>query len=531
MPSGAELVSGVLDREASNSWRSFNRLTVTLIKELIAILRADREEVVRAARLIYKEGTEAAIDPGQMARLRNQLSSRRGRLTSELSKAVAGAVARAGEIGVSSGINQEAELAKVVNPVVDRQGGEKLDDQKYDEKTHAGLRETVQRHVLEVAGFESGDQLLEEADPDKVPRAATIAKTAPGVKLSERVWKNAGTVYDRVLEESRRAAALGLSADKFAEQLLGDEDYWGRVPKALMERTPIQGKGIYQSAFMNSIRVARTEMIRAHHQALLKTHGEKRWVAGFKWNLSGAHKKRDICDDLAAGHSEGMPEGVYTVDEFPDIPHPHCTCYQTIYADPTVLLGDRGWDALDETVDDRASRLGRENKPELINRVKDKLGDVKHLAQVKKSDLVDVLAGVKTEAEFRTIVATAKKRANAAVRRTVASKTGARKRARYLQREQEILDDHSLVGKRFDMTKLAAASAALGKAAGKSADAQAQLAATLKQLRARSLDRLVGAKKPDLVTIAASLGIATKGKKNSELIADIQEHIEEATSL
>jgi hypothetical protein len=44
-----------------------------------------------------------------------------------------------------------------------------------------------------------------------------------------------------------------------------------------------------------------------------------------KYHLSPAHRHHDVCDELATADS-GYGPGVYEPDDFPDFPHPYCTC-------------------------------------------------------------------------------------------------------------------------------------------------------------------------------------------------------------
>lgn len=80
----------------------------------------------------------------------------------------------------------------------------------------------------------------------------------------------------------------------------------------------------------NVFRIARTEINNSWRNATIKLNEGKRWVTGYRWNLSYSHPKQDICDDWA------IP--VYkTEKELPD-GHPHCMCYVTAdMVDPSEI--------------------------------------------------------------------------------------------------------------------------------------------------------------------------------------------------
>lgn len=94
------------------------------------------------------------------------------------------------------------------------------------------------------------------------------------------------------------------------------------VDKALW--TAIQEKSRYYAE-----RIARTESSRAWYEGYMADSDSDDDVAGFKYTLSSAHKRKpyDICDVYANGDF-GFGKGIWPKGRQPEIPvHPHCMCY------------------------------------------------------------------------------------------------------------------------------------------------------------------------------------------------------------
>ena len=149
-----------------------------------------------------------------------------------------------------------------------------------------------------------------------------------GYTLSERIWNTAGDTrrrLDAMLEDGIRrgrgvlnletGGATGLARD--LEQFL--------IPGRSLKRTRAP-YGI--DASFDAMRLARTEITRAHGQATQVAAAMNPFVEGIKWNLSGSHPRPDICDDYARGGPNG--DGIYPLNEVPNYPaHPHDRCFLT----------------------------------------------------------------------------------------------------------------------------------------------------------------------------------------------------------
>lgn len=152
-----------------------------------------------------------------------------------------------------------------------------------------------------------------------------------GYRLSDRVWNTAATTRQRLdayLEQAIREGRGALQMSRELEQFL------------------IPGQGLRTSkpyganASFEGMRLARTEISRAAQEAQRMAAAMNPFVSGLKWNLSASHPRIDICDDLARGGPGG--DGVYSVEAYPERPHPQCLCYGTnvLITNPDSILDE-----------------------------------------------------------------------------------------------------------------------------------------------------------------------------------------------
>lgn len=86
----------------------------------------------------------------------------------------------------------------------------------------------------------------------------------------------------------------------------------------------------------NAMRIARTELINNYRWATIDSTKGKDWLIGWRWSLSLAHPKADICNEWAE-HNEGFGVGVYTNPrEIASLGHPHCFCQ----VEPVTIFHD-----------------------------------------------------------------------------------------------------------------------------------------------------------------------------------------------
>ena len=79
------------------------------------------------------------------------------------------------------------------------------------------------------------------------------------------------------------------------------------------------GRGVYRSAFKNSMRVVRTQTNQAYFAADQAQWRQQKFVLGYEIVLSPAHPVIDICDDLAGKYPKTFVFSGW---------HPHCLCTQ-----------------------------------------------------------------------------------------------------------------------------------------------------------------------------------------------------------
>lgn len=161
-----------------------------------------------------------------------------------------------------------------------------------------------------------------------------------GYRLSDRVWNTAAQTrqqIDRYLDTAIREGRGALVMSRELEQFL--------IPgRALRTKAPYG-----TDASFDAMRLARTEITRAHGKAAETAAAMNPFVSGMKWNLSASHPRIDICDAYARGGENG--DGVYPMGGTPPYPaHPNCLCYLT-----NALIGNP-----DEILDELRKDIRRE---------------------------------------------------------------------------------------------------------------------------------------------------------------------------
>lgn len=133
-----------------------------------------------------------------------------------------------------------------------------------------------------------------------------------GYQLSGRIWQTGLSTRARMDRVMNDAISQGWSSRRLARQM---EQFLRPDRADLRTKKPYGTDG---SA--DAMRLARTEITRAHGQASMTAARLNPYVNLMGWRLSGSHPKPDICDQLAAGSP-------YALDNIPQYPaHPHCLC-------------------------------------------------------------------------------------------------------------------------------------------------------------------------------------------------------------
>jgi len=190
------------------------------------------------------------------------------------------------------------------------------------------------------------------------------------LNLSARIWNIDREAQDDIAQVILRGVANGSSAWDIAqelEQFLGanqDCPRWtstrlyGRTKTEIAQgdttglvSSPCDGRGVSY----NALRLARTEIQKAHALATDRIMASQPWVEKEKIHLSAAHPEEDICDDTVTGGEEG--KGIYDVGEIELPLHPNCLCFKTAVlmdeADFTKRMhgwldGSEDWSEMDD---------------------------------------------------------------------------------------------------------------------------------------------------------------------------------------
>lgn len=130
-----------------------------------------------------------------------------------------------------------------------------------------------------------------------------------GYRLSQRVWKQGQDVRRQIHEQIEGALRRGddvATVTKSVERIL--------IPR-------------YLSATFALRRLAQTEIVHAHGQAVIASARTMPGSTGVQWKLHAAHLHQDECNDHASRDDFNLGMGVYPVNEVPVFPsHPLCKC-------------------------------------------------------------------------------------------------------------------------------------------------------------------------------------------------------------
>ena len=164
-----------------------------------------------------------------------------------------------------------------------------------------------------------------------------------GLTLSDRIWNLNKLVRQRTDAIVLSGIARGQSAVEMAKEL--QRDILGIKRPEDIPETLRWTKGISRSVrgrgtiHYNALRLARTEIANAYHEAEVMAATASKVVSGLKWNLSPAHGIYDVCDQLADQDVYGMGPGVYPPEDTPLCPHPNDMCYVTREILPVEMWG------------------------------------------------------------------------------------------------------------------------------------------------------------------------------------------------
>lgn len=162
-------------------------------------------------------------------------------------------------------------------------------------------------------------------------RIAFMKRNYGGVSLSDRVWK----YTKQFKQEIEMGIDVGLMEGKPASKMATEMKQYLNAPDKLFRRVRnargvLQlsknalayhpGQGVYRSSYKNAYRMARTEINMAYQAADAQRWKQLDFVVGIRVNLSAAHPKYDICDEMVGDYPKEFKFTSW---------HPACICYAT----------------------------------------------------------------------------------------------------------------------------------------------------------------------------------------------------------
>lgn len=159
-----------------------------------------------------------------------------------------------------------------------------------------------------------------------------------GYQLSARIWNTsvaARQAVDRLLADGIRQGRSAIDIAKDLERFLR--------PGQRLRRTK---KPYGRDANYPALRLARTEITRAHAQASVAAAIANPLVSGMDWVLSARHPRYDICDQLASIGMSGQrlrePYPVASCPQPVSDSHPNCLCHlrPSVTEDESTVIED-----------------------------------------------------------------------------------------------------------------------------------------------------------------------------------------------
>jgi hypothetical protein len=171
-----------------------------------------------------------------------------------------------------------------------------------------------------------------------------------GLQLSDRIWRNDNHARQVVKDAINQAVIQGYSASRTAQELLSSGQGLSKEVQAKLKANaagPL-GQTITQqlftgegSPYVNALRLARTELNRAHIKAYDAGAFSHPDVIGTRFLLSPNHPRYDICDMHAHANLYGLGPGVYPEGKNPCPAHPNTLSYTEVVFKDEVIATDR----------------------------------------------------------------------------------------------------------------------------------------------------------------------------------------------
>lgn len=171
-----------------------------------------------------------------------------------------------------------------------------------------------------------------------------------GFTLSDRLWRVGRGTRDAVTSVIEQAVVRGWNADQAAQALLmqgrpvpaGTQQAQRAAAVDQVARAADLLQDPTANPLANALRVARTEINRAHGEGYMASVGEAPGVVGFRFLLSPRHPRPDICDLLARQNLHGLGPGVYPDRKSCPWPaHPNTLSFVVAVMDHQVTAEDQ----------------------------------------------------------------------------------------------------------------------------------------------------------------------------------------------
>ncbi len=204
-------------------------------------------------------------------------------------------------------------------------------------RLRARTRETARRMTAEVresiqlgeATTETAQRMLASTDievrlPRYIERVRALVRGAPPSAVQREVRRQLGALVDGRIQEHNIASETRRFLDRVQRNSGADIDQ-------AVEQW-VRGR-----AHNQAMTIARTEGQAALLDSYVESTREQEWVIGYRWNLSPAHPRADVCDVMASQNLYGLGGGGYPKDGIPSLAHPNDLCYFTAITDEHYL--------------------------------------------------------------------------------------------------------------------------------------------------------------------------------------------------
>lgn len=301
-------VKATIKRATAAAQRSMEQLDARSLAELTAIYEQAAADI--AARIAQHAGPDGNLTLQEMRSALQQVNAELARLTEARNTLLNNTIERAAQLGVQPYQVQAAGATAVLD--------------------HAAAMRVANEAVRFVRAFVAED----------------------GLQLSDRIWRIDAATRDGVVNAIERAVIQGQSAAQAASDLLlqgvgvpadlrrkiNDANAAG-IGRAVKQRLIADDES---GALYNAQRLMRTEINRAHGEAYMKGGEDTPGFAGWRYLLSPAHPKPDICDLLSTQNLHGLGPGVYpTRAKTPWPAHPNTLSFVEIVFEDEITDADR----------------------------------------------------------------------------------------------------------------------------------------------------------------------------------------------